>query len=496
MENPGFDVEQNTLGGDFGGEASDSDDSSYKAYESGTSYSDSFESDGDRVDEPEVELVGEMIQKGLDHLLGSSCWGLEDDFNSNSDDDLNNDVDYDKYENKKYPLFNPQTDMRNPILIKGYFRGFIYALKHASQGLIEAISLLFPNAEARNCARHLYNNFKNIEGFRGQVMRLTYWKAAKATFPRQFEEAMSEMRSLSKSAEAWLRDKDPRTWSRAHFSTRCKFDLLLNNNNECFNKIILEARDKPILTMLEIIRRKVMTRLVSMREAAEKYPGPLCPRIQKKLFEIASQSNNIWPVYAGNEKYEVDCGLGNKHVVDLFNSSCSCRKWDLSGIPCKHVVSCMQLLAVSPETYINTCSTVTTQLNIYSHLINPVKGPIQWEHVRDMEPIIPPIIRRPTGRPKQTRRKEVGEARKSGPKLSKIGQQANCTKYGKPGHNTRTCKRIVGGIQMTSQSLSLQISNQATSMDNTSSQPSLTQQSSNLTANFRAKLPFKRKFVL
>ncbi|PPD68156.1 hypothetical protein GOBAR_DD34962 [Gossypium barbadense] len=287
-----------------------------------------------------------------------------------------------------------------------------------------------------------------MEGFRGQVMRLTYWKATKATFPIQFEEAISEMRSLSESVEAWLRDKDPRTWSIAYFLTRCKSDLLLNNNSECFNKIILGARDKPILTMLEIIRRKVMSRLVSMREAAEKYPGPLCPRIQKKLSEIVSQSNNIWPVYAGNEKYKVDCGLGNKHVVDLLNSSYSYRKRDLSGIPCKHVVSCMQLsmqlLAVSPETYVNTCYIVTTQLNIYSHLINPVKGPMQWELVRDMEPILPPIIRRPPGRPKQIRRKEIDEVRKSRPKLSKTGQQANCTKCGKPGHNTRNCKGIVG----------------------------------------------------
>ncbi|KAH1090320.1 hypothetical protein J1N35_017577 [Gossypium stocksii] len=209
------------------------------------------------------------------------------------------------------------------------------------KGLIEAISMLFPNVDARNCARHIYNNFKNIKGFRGQAMRLTYWKAAKATFPRQFEEAISEMKSLLESADAWLRGNDPRTWSIAHFSTRCKSDLLLNNN---------KARNKPILTMLEIIRRKVMTRLVSMRKAAEKYPRPLCPRIQKKLSEIVSQSNNVWLVYARNEKYEVDCGLGNKHVVDLLNSSCSC--------------------------------------------------PIKWEHVRDMEPILPPTIRRPPGRPK------------------------------------------------------------------------------------------------
>ncbi|PPD83394.1 hypothetical protein GOBAR_DD19683 [Gossypium barbadense] len=72
-----------------------------------------------------------------------------------------------------------------------------------------------------------------------------------------------------------------------------------------------------------------------MREAAKKYPRPLCPMIQKKLSEIFSQPNNIWSVYVGNEKYEVDFGLGNKHVVDLLNSSCSCRKWDLSKISCK-----------------------------------------------------------------------------------------------------------------------------------------------------------------
>ncbi|PPR89053.1 hypothetical protein GOBAR_AA31634 [Gossypium barbadense] len=66
-----------------------------------------------QVDEPKVELIGEMIQKKLGHLLGSNFWGLGDDFDSNSDEDLNNNVGYDGNGNKKYPLFNHQTDMRN-----------------------------------------------------------------------------------------------------------------------------------------------------------------------------------------------------------------------------------------------------------------------------------------------------------------------------------------------------------------------------------------------
>ncbi|KAK5819124.1 hypothetical protein PVK06_024085 [Gossypium arboreum] len=305
----GFDVEQNTLGGDFGGEASNSDDSSYKAYESDASYSNSFECDGDNVDEPKVVV------------------GLGDDFDSNSNKDLKNELDSVEDGKEKYPLFNLQTDMRKPILVKG---------------------LVFPNKDILKDAIRQYSLTLMLK---------------QETVPDIFT-------TISK------------TWKD------------------------LDAKRCILLT--------------------------------EKLL-------NVWQVYAGNEnKYEVDCGLGNKQVVDLVNYSYSCRKWDLSRIPCKHVISCKKLLGVSPEAYANTCYSITTQLNIYSHLINPVKGPIQWEHVRDIEPILPPMIRRPLGIPKQTRRKEVDEERKSGTKLSKTRQQDNYTKCGKPGHNTRTCKGIVG----------------------------------------------------
>ncbi|RDX90510.1 hypothetical protein CR513_27615, partial [Mucuna pruriens] len=43
-------------------------------------------------------------------------------------------------------------------------------------------------------------------------------------------------------------------WTRSHFSTYCKSDMLMYNISKSFNGRILKARDKPNLTMIEWIR--------------------------------------------------------------------------------------------------------------------------------------------------------------------------------------------------------------------------------------------------
>ncbi|KAK8482058.1 hypothetical protein V6N13_056941 [Hibiscus sabdariffa] len=62
-----------------------------------------------------------------------------------------------------------------------------------------------------------------------------------------------------------------------------------------------------------------------------------------------------------------------------------------------------------------------------------------------MEPILPPAIRRPPGRPTKTRRKEADDV--NNPKLSERGQQSNCSKCGMSGHNKRTCRGQAGANQ-------------------------------------------------
>ncbi|MBA0734095.1 hypothetical protein Gogos_018043 [Gossypium gossypioides] len=57
--------------------------------------------------------------------------------------------------------------------------------------------------------------------------------------------------------------------------------------------------------------------------------------------------------------------------------------------------------------------------------------------------ILPPLIRRSSGRPTKIRRKEPGEPQIT-TKLTKKRVQMKCSKYKKFGHNKRSCRREVG----------------------------------------------------
>ena len=94
-------------------------------------------------------------------------------------------------------------------------------------------------------------------------------------------------------AYEWLSERPVHEWSRSHFKTNPKCDMLFNKFCECFNKYILDARDKHILTICEIIRCKLMHRFFLKRNAVEKYNGLIFPRIQKKLDKINSYLKDI-----------------------------------------------------------------------------------------------------------------------------------------------------------------------------------------------------------
>ncbi|KAK8639495.1 hypothetical protein V6N13_137871 [Hibiscus sabdariffa] len=251
---------------------------------------------------------------------------------------------------------------------------------------------------------------QKVETIKEKSLKDQLWKATRTTYVGEFEAAMSTL------------------------------------------QMILEARDKSIITLVESIRSTLMQRIAKKSAEAEKLTGPLCPKIIAKLDNAIKQSHRCWPIRAGGSMYQVSCGHLDQHSVNMQTRTCSCRKWQLTCIPCIHAISVILLLEENPESYVDPCYSVSRQMTIYSHFITPVRGENQWTHQHGMtENVLPPILRRPPERPHKKRRREADEAPSQGGKVSKKGLKISCTKCGGSGHNTRTCKGLVRGNTRTHQ---------------------------------------------
>lgn len=220
------------------------------------------------------------------------------------------------------------------------------------QGLSNAIHELFPGLEHSLCVWHILQNFKKEH--RGLALKDRLLAAARASYLNRFVAEMEAMKDLDEDAFKWVQQHtSPKHWSRSHFRTSPKCDILVNNICECFNKVLLSAREKPILGLLENIRFYLMVRMDNKRESMQKFQRSICPKIQKKLEKIKEKSNECIATQAGKMIYKVRCMYGDQFTVDLCNRTCSCRKWDLNGIPCPHVVSAIGQTREELEHFVN-----------------------------------------------------------------------------------------------------------------------------------------------
>uniref|UniRef100_A0A2N9HYT5 SWIM-type domain-containing protein n=1 Tax=Fagus sylvatica TaxID=28930 RepID=A0A2N9HYT5_FAGSY len=313
------------------------------------------------------------------------------------------------------------------------------------KGLVPAFKKLFPKVEHRFCLKHIYSNFKLL--FKGLELKDALWSCAVASTEREFERRMEYLK--------------------------------VNNISESFNAMILPTRDKPILSMLEWIRVRLMTRLHTKRIVMEKYGGLVCPNVQDKLEKLKMESRSFSAMPFGRFKYKVDNSY-ERHVVDLTKKECSCRIWDLTGIPCKHGVATIYKNLEHPEDYLHDSYLKEAYLDVYSEIIYPMPGQDQWIKSGHL-PSQPPHVLRPPGRPKKLRRRDPDEPRNPH-KVSRMNRQIKCGKCNKLGHNSRSCNADITGetAWQKRQKLKQQKTAQggsfaATNQGHTSSQPPLSQ---------------------
>lgn len=65
--------------------------------------------------------------------------------------------------------------------------------------------------------------------------------------------------------------------------------------NETFNSVILDARDKPIMSILEDIRTYFMGRWADNRKQIQNFQGVVLPKIKKRLEREGDDSGRWIP---------------------------------------------------------------------------------------------------------------------------------------------------------------------------------------------------------
>lgn len=157
--------------------------------------------------------------------------------------------------------------------------------------MIEAVKERAPGCEHRQCARHIYANFK--KKYTGVEYRKLFWSAAKSTTLQRFESIMKEVKLMDIKAYDYLMEKEPKTWCRAYFKEDRACDAIENGISEAFNATIVDARKKPIITMLEEIRVYVMNRMFSQKKKGQKWELEICPSIRRKIEQL-KKSQRYW----------------------------------------------------------------------------------------------------------------------------------------------------------------------------------------------------------
>jgi hypothetical protein len=113
------------------------------------------------------------------------------------------------------------------------------------------------------------------------------------------------------------------------------------------------------------------------RTKVDRWMTKICPNILKKLNTYITEYVPCHAICNGASKFEVKQGV-HGFTVDLDKIECSCRYWQLPGLPCPHAISCIFFKTNTLGDYVATSYTMEAFRSTYSHYLQPREGTTNW----------------------------------------------------------------------------------------------------------------------
>nr|KAJ0219530.1 hypothetical protein LSAT_V11C300129810 [Lactuca sativa] len=159
----------------------------------------------------------------------------------------------------------------------------------------------------------------------------------------EFENFMKEFSQYDREAYEWLKQIAPANWARSNFLGRAVSDVLISNMCEVLNGKIEKGREKLY------IREYLIKRICNVMKEMKKDKGPLTPTTTNILDARKAVASQYIARWNGGDKYKLTGDLQDQHDVDVRKQTCSCRKWELIGIPYRHAIATLNEMSKDSE---------------------------------------------------------------------------------------------------------------------------------------------------
>ena len=253
-----------------------------------------------------------------------------------------------------------------------------------------------------------------------------------------YESKLEKMRSLKEELYDWVMSSGPEHWANSLFPGR-RWDKIFTSQVESFNRFVQEERDLPVVRFITAHRLKLSDLLLRKQSEVAKRETPVGIKIEMKIKENQTLSvglNHSAVSPTNVEVYE----NGDTFAVALDMKSCSCREWEMTGIPCRHACCAVTAKNSNIYDYVEKCYMKETQEKIYAsnmplvpiHDMPTLSDDPNSLVVGSMSILHPPPDKRPPGRPRKKQQQIESQI------LDK--RKLHCSRCHEVGHNKSTCK--------------------------------------------------------
>ncbi|XP_012833675.1 PREDICTED: uncharacterized protein LOC105954550 [Erythranthe guttata] len=206
--------------------------------------------------------------------------------------------------------------------------------------ILKGVKNIYPGCFHSFCVYHVENNLMNK--FRGSTA--TFRKAISFQFNacvyaatrEEFDQNMELFRKNGgPRVDNFLCNLPPENWAHAYFGGR-RYGQVASSGVESWNSSLSDVRGLPITNMIDGIRSKMMVDMCFASNIALKWTSVLCQKVQDMIDGLVQDARVITARQASDDLYEV---LSDPvAIVDIRSRSCSCRMWQINGLPCVHAV--------------------------------------------------------------------------------------------------------------------------------------------------------------